>query len=235
MTRLVIVGVLLVVGYVYVTIARWKKVRHLEELIRKGRELAGLGITYKPATEPPPDLDDAAKSLPAEMIVLGDMTEHPDGRPATGTVRWFRDAGGTLFGWVAMVAAQGRRIPVAMLMSHTEADAYLTRFSPAKGATPASAPWSHRHDAEYYAGLSSAIAAHRDRAPKAGCVRVTSMDELLAELRRIRAKSVAWRAAQPPDELLDKDLRAYLGAHYGMLGAKLARRLKAEVPRAKAL
>ena len=56
--------------------------------------------------------------------------------------------------------------------------------------------------------------------------------ELIAELLRMRSRIVEWRNAQPPDELLDADLRNVLGDVYERSGKIWARRLRDRLPEA---
>jgi len=81
------------------------------------------------------------------------------------------------------------------------------------------------------ASIAKLVAAH----PPMPTARViTSVDDVLARLAEVRTRTQAWRAAQPPDELLDADLRALLGKAYAN-GAKLwAARLRAKIPQATA-
>ncbi len=46
---------------------------------------------------------------------------------------------------------------------------------------------------------------------------------------------VAWRAAQQPDDLLDRDLRHALGKQYWQVGSEWARWLREGPPRATLL
>jgi hypothetical protein len=62
--------------------------------------------------------------------------------------------------------------------------------------------------------------------------RVATPDELIAALRANHAKMIAWRHAQPPDALLEHDLRAMLGANYDRQGPRLLARMTDKLPRA---
>jgi hypothetical protein len=62
--------------------------------------------------------------------------------------------------------------------------------------------------------------------------RIDTRDELIARLHRDDELATAWRDAQPPDDLLDADLRALLDTRYEQHGAAWANRLRAEPPRA---
>ena len=64
-------------------------------------------------------------------------------------------------------------------------------------------------------------------------MRIATCDDLIAELVEVRARIARWREAQPPDALLDADLRSVLGAQYARSGKWWARRLRDDLPRAE--
>ncbi len=72
--------------------------------------------------------------------------------------------------------------------------------------------------------------AHDD--PARTWTRVASRDDLLGALAAAHADTARWRRAQPPDELLDADLRGTLGTQYAKLGKIWARRLRDPLPEA---
>jgi hypothetical protein len=80
--------------------------------------------------------------------------------------------------------------------------------------------------------IADTLALHRKRVEDVtGLVVAGDVDDIIATFERHRARALAWREAQPPDELLDADLRAFLGPHwYRRTGASLARRLRQSVP-----
>ena len=209
-----------------------KQLARLEHLIRDARVLALTEMSYEPVPARwLPSLD--GLDVPGGMIALGDFVEHPVGRPASGALRAFADADGTTYGWLAR-AAMGAGPVVAILMSATADEVYVTRHTPARGGHLAPAPWAHTDDAPYLLGLPAAVERHRARVASAkGLVAVRTLDELQAELRRVRARTIAWRQAQAPQTLLDRDLRSILGAKYDALGPRLATKLAVEVPQAR--
>jgi hypothetical protein len=209
-----------------------KHIARLETLIRDARALALTEINYEPVDARwMPYLD--GLDVPGGMTALGDFVEHPVGRSASGALRAFADPDGTTFGWLAR-AATGTGPVVAILMSTTADDVYVTRHTPARGGHLASAPWAHTDDAPYLLGLPAAIERHRARVAAAkGMTAVHTLEEMQAELRRLRARTIAWRQAQAPHTLLDRDLRSLLGAKYDALGPKLAPKLAVEVPKAR--
>lgn len=209
-----------------------KQLARLETLIRDARTLALTDLTYEPVDARwMPYLD--GLDVPGGMVALGDFVEHPAGRSPSGALRAFADPDGTTFGWLAR-AATGNGPVVAILMSATADDVYVTRHTPARGGHLAAAPWAHTDDAPYALGLPAAIQRHAARVASAkGLVVVRTLEEMQAELRRVRARTIAWRQAQAPQTLLDRDLRSILGEKYDALGPRLAPKLAVEVPKAR--
>ena len=209
-----------------------KHVARLETLIRDARVLALTEIDYGPVDARwSPYLD--GLDVPAGVTALGDFVERPVGRSASGALRAFVDPDHTTFGWLAR-AAEGRGPVVAILMSTTPDDVYVTRHTPARGGQLSAAPWAHTDDAPYTLGLAAAVERHRARVAAAkGLTAVHTLDEMQAELRRVRARTIAWRQSVAPQTLLDRDLRSILGAKYDQLGPRLAARLAPEVPKAR--
>lgn len=62
-------------------------------------------------------------------------------------------------------------------------------------------------------------------------VTFATLDELVAVMRQAHARLVAWRATQPADTLLDRDLRKMLGGWYRVYGRWIAKRIQT-LPRA---
>ena len=121
-----------------------------------------------------------------------------------------------------------------VLVSATDAEVYLTRLTSVVDGLLAAPPWAHRLAVPDSRTLSGAIADHRERIASAhGLVTVKTAEELQAELMRVRARTIAWREAQPPAALLDADLRSMLGRHYDTFGPRLAKRLTVEIPQAR--
>lgn len=211
-----------------------KHIARLAVLIRDARTLALTDIDYEPVDARwMPYLD--GLDVPSGMTALGDFVEHPVGRSASGALRAFVDPDGTTFGWLAK-AAEGRGPVVAILMSTTPDDVYVTRHTPARGGQLSAAPWAHTDDAPYALGLASAVARHRARVAAAkGLTAVHTLEDMQAELRRVRAKTIAWRQSMTPETLLDRDLRSILGAKYDALGPRLAAKLAPEVPQARVI
>lgn len=225
-------ALVLAVVFATASLRQRKHIERLESLIREARILALTDITYEPVDARwMPYLD--GLDVPAGMIALGDFVEHPVGRSASGALRAFVDPDGTTFGWLAR-AATGTGPVVAILMSTTPDEVTITRWTPGRGGQLSAAPWVHTDDAPYALGLPPAIERHRARVASAkGLTTVHTLEDMQGELRRVRARTIAWRQAQAPQTLLDRDLRSILGAKYDSLGPRLATRLGPEVPKAR--
>jgi hypothetical protein len=79
------------------------------------------------------------------------------------------------------------------------------------------------------------LAAHREflRTSMSAPRRFESVEEVMSTWHDAHERMLAWRAAQPQDELLERDLRMLLGpAGYARFGTKWARKLRAPIPRA---
>jgi hypothetical protein len=82
--------------------------------------------------------------------------------------------------------------------------------------------------------MTTVVARQRELRSSATLVTIQTLGELVAAIGESRAKRVSWRESLPPDELLDADLRASLGDHYGAVGKIWARRLRGRLPVATA-
>jgi hypothetical protein len=215
---------------VLVRYARFRRtIDRLEIKIRNLRSLGEGELSYR-RIDASAALDELAPELAAAgLIALGDAVSTRDPKPA----RWFADAEGTVFGWIAVVDVRWMQLRVAIVMSRRGDDVVLTRRVPASVAL-AEPPFLLRTEVPAAMPLADAIAHHRARLGAAGgLVAVHALDEATRELEQLRARTVAWRQTQEPDALLDRDLRAILGRHYATLGPRLARRLANPLPRAR--
>lgn len=110
-------------------------------------------------------------------------------------------------------------------------------FSTARALVPSLAepPFVHRQTLAHQP-LAALLSHHRAFArlddETRSFQRIESLDALLAQLARGRQDIVRWRNAQPPEELLDADLRSVFGEHYAAEGASWARRLRGRLPKA---
>lgn len=208
-----------------------RKLARLEANLRRLRALAVREVKLRPLGAGEADtsaLDAAGDQLRAlGLTILGDAIEDAgeDGRHPT---RWFADSDGTTFGWLGIA----RGVRVGFLLSVAPERIALTRVIPRPLAALAQPPFIDR--AEHYGTdqLAGAVAAHRARVP-AGAAVVRTLDAAIAEMRALRERTIAWREAQAPGELLERDLRAILGRHYERLGPVMARRLGVKLPEAR--
>ena len=225
---------ILLIGVAAVFILRLRaRLASLAEQIRQLRANALEPVSYRPA--PAGALGESVAKATAEaerlgFTMLGDYLEDSS-LDATGrAMRWFVDPTGTTFGWLAPFAALGQQHIVVVLMSHELAAQTITSRQP-----PASLlsrpPFVDLTTLPMTSSLTEVVAKHRKRAQlddeERAFIPVRAFDQLTAELDRMRDNVIAWRKAQPADELLDADLRSLLGAQYGKLAGAMRRRLAA--------
>ncbi len=208
---------------------RRRGLARLEARLRALRAAASRPIEHRPPAASdivPPQLAELSDQLRALGVTeLGDVVE----TEGNNRMRWFADAAGTTFGWGGVSGG----LFVAFLMSHAGDRWTLTRFLPRRAPALAQPPYIDR--AEHVGGrLAEAFATHRARVPD-GAIAVRTLDDGVRELADLRTRTRAWRDAQPPDQLLDSDLRAVLGIHFAHLGPIMARRLGVRLPEARAL
>jgi hypothetical protein len=216
---------------------RWwqyqRKLDRLEANIRRLRALATRRPRYR---APTPDdhielgpLDALTPQLRTlELAVLGDLVD-PAG-DAKLAMRWFVDGEHTTYGMFSVT----RSGTVAMLMSCSADRFYVTRMVP----TPqlACPPSYTRQDVPLRSSLADVVAKHRALVARApGLVACADLDAVTSELDRMREHVLAWREAQPPQALIDADVRAILGARFDRIRPTLVRRLQSPLPEARAL
>jgi hypothetical protein len=76
------------------------------------------------------------------------------------------------------------------------------------------------------------VAQHAALVKAAPLLPLDTIDALLARVAANHDATRAWRDAQPPDELLDADLRALLRSQYDRIGAIWLHRLRSRIPAA---
>ncbi|MGE5184130.1 MAG: hypothetical protein ACM31C_18800 [Acidobacteriota bacterium] len=211
---------------------RWRRrLARLEGHLRRLRALSVREVNLRPLAAGERDvsaLDAASEELAAlGLTILGDALEDAgeDGRQPT---RWFADAAGTTFGWIGLV----RGLRLGFLLSSSPERVAITRIVPRPLPSLAQPPFIDRVEHCGTDKLADALAAHRARVP-AGAAVVRTLDAAIAEMRALRERTIAWREAQAPGELLERDLRAILGRHYERLGPVMARRLGVRLPEAR--
>ena len=226
-----------------------QRLARLETSLRRLRAIAMRDIALRPLAAG--ELDVAALDGLADQLrglglaILGDAIEDsgPDGKHPT---RWFADTAGTTFGFVGIA----RTARTGFMVSTSPERVALTRVVPRPLPSLAQPPFIDRGElygetsgfagprsdaqrcAEWIDKLGEALAAHRTRVP-ANAAKVATLDDALREMRALRTRTIAWREAEPPDTLLDRDLRAMLGRHYDRLGHIMARRFGIRLPEAR--
>jgi hypothetical protein len=208
--------------------------RQLSELAAQIRELrthAVKPLMYRPvgSVELADELDATTREAEkAGYTMLGDFLEESPAREGGTPMRWFVDARGTTFGWMAPFDVKGRREIVIVLMSHELATQTITSRAP-KASALSRPPFVQTQHVELGASFKETVAKHRALAQldddTRGFVPVKTFDQLSHELGRMREKATAWRENQKHDELLDADLRSLLGGQYKRLAAAMRRRL----------
>ena len=224
--------VAIAIGVMFVLRAR-RQLAILAAQIRELRLHALEPLSYRPVGSP--ELADVvhATTVEAEKLgftMLGDYLEESPVREGGMPMRWFADARGTTFGWMAPFDSRGKREIVVVLMSHELASQTITSRAP-KASTLSRPPFVKVQHVATDASFKDTIAKHRELAQldddTRGFVPVKTFDQLTHELERMRGKAIAWREGQEHDELLDADLKSLLGGQYRRLGGPMRRRLAA--------
>lgn len=222
--------VAIAIGVIFVLRAR-RQLTELAAQIRELREHAIKPVTYRSVGNPSLADDLDAVTLEAEkagFTMLGDYLEESPVRGEGMPMRWFVDARGTTFGWMAPFDVKGKREIVIVLMSHELASQTITSRAP-KASALSRPPFVHVQHVDVGASFKETVAKHRELAQldeeTRGFVPVKTFEQLGHELERMRGKAIAWRESQAADELLDADLRSLLGGQYDRLGKAMRRRL----------
>jgi hypothetical protein len=224
---LLLVGLSISTRLTYRTVAP-----QLVPTIRKMRKLAGETITYRPMQtgESIPAstvaLFDAAQRevTSAGFTVLGDLMEvDPDGQPKP--TRWFVDRSGTICGWFGAIGNK----PVMMLFSEAERDTYFITGRGATSTATAQPPTNHREFLGWDVGFVDVVARHKAQIAQSGTsaiVQPATLEAAPAVVSRLREATARWRRAQPPNALLEQDVRALVGKKWKYVGPTLVRLLR---------
>jgi hypothetical protein len=224
--------VVVAVAVVVISIVRLRRrLALLAHQIETLRQHAVEPIRYRSVMAGALDAELAKATAEAEgqgFTILGDYVEEsrlvPEGRP----MRWFVDAAGTTFGWLAPFDVDGARHIVIVLMSHElDHQTITTRQPPA--SLLARPPFVTLQHVPVASSNAATLVRHRTKArfddPERAFIPVKTFEQVQHELERMRGKVIEWRRAQPHGELLDADLRSLLGPQYDQLAAPLRRRL----------
>jgi hypothetical protein len=227
----------------WVALISWRRRRRwvrVIELVRKARALLEGPVRYRRLTSEDGEL---ARRLDASATVesngftwLGDTCMEAFDDVPVSIARWFVDGTGK-------VVASAR---ITLLFPTPEASLHLATCTatdefytvrvkdPSRPTDVARPPFVHGHHVAETLSFDEMLAEHVAIAPAADAIVIADLDQLIDELYRRHERSVQWRRAQPPDDLLDQYVRAVLPldsqAPYREM---LARELRAELPTAR--
>jgi hypothetical protein len=201
--------------------------------LHKARD-AQVDVTYRPATAADSELlaaiaTDQTTIEACGFAVLGDIVGEVRGRPVA-IVRAFCHGSQTTCALASLsLTPQGRwRMS---LCSYSDDQ----MFSTDRGQRPhlAPSPGVYRQTLAPLLPFAQVVDRHRTFATGSSLVRIASQAALIMELQRWHAKSVRWREAQAPAELLEADLKNVLGdAVFARFGKSWVRRLRGRLPEA---
>lgn len=211
-----------------------RKLDRLEQRIREIRTVLAADFPYRVPARDDAELcrllDDAVRSnapfLSLGLTQLGDLVfAAPDG-PPIGIMRAFVDADRTTIAYVTLYPAL--KSVSLLLESYATDGEYVTHVG---NPVRASAPFSRQQTVAATTSYGLIFTAHRSFA-KAADIRITTLDELIRELRRNHTMFKKWRESMSPDDLLEADLRNAFGDAYEVHGARWKRRLALRLPQA---
>ena len=222
--------------YVVRNVQRKRRSDAFERALRAAREDVAGGCPYRLAGEGDRELLDllrVAEGLVAELAAcdfreLCDLVVQAPGKEAASAARALVDAAGTSCALV--LVTRKTQMVVLRLMSWAGDRAFVTARKP--DASLALPPSVQRTVVDAKLPCAELVGGHRALAGDASLRAVATGEELLAALTAHYEAIVRWRAAQPPDELLDADLQCVLGKAYATSGKAWARRLRGKLPEA---
>ncbi len=172
----------------------------------------------------------AKEVLAAGFTELGDVAYDSGARYAGVYMRTFVDAARTTVVLVGVMSQSSAH------HSARGADRYVS--SRHAGGHLAEPPFLHGQWYPNARKTAELVAWHREllrvNAADRDLVVIADVDALVTELVRAYGRMMAWRDSQPPEMLLDADVRAMLGDRYERLGARTVRWCRARPPRATA-
>jgi hypothetical protein len=145
-------------------------------------------------------------------------------------VRGYADAAGTTV--AVLLVANGQAHVDLRSFATTGARFTTIRGRRARLALPPDVRVAE-HDAE--ATVPTLLARHRDAIKAEALIAVDSIEALLERVAAGHDAARAWRDTQPPDELLEADLRALLRGQYDRIGPIWLHRLRSRIPAATLL
>lgn len=160
---------------------------------------------------------------------LGDFVEMQAGGAPAGIVHWFVTNPPTTCGWVA-IAGRAKRVPLVLFLSHSAGGHHLlTRRGAANVGHLAGPPTVHRLTVGGQLPIAHALARHQQELTRIGASPLLPIDDIAAALKLrddVRDAQRAWRQRQPPEALLDADVRTMLPGAAAILVPWVRRRLQ---------
>ena len=226
----VLVGIVVLVALfaaeaVRVRVHNRRMLARLASSVETLRALTMREVTYEPRGPSdviPPPARPAFEAFDRElrehgMTATGDLVEAMSS--SVNIERWFRDGDGSIFGWFGVTATGG---PAMVLFSESDDGTFIVTGRHAKGANLVDPPVVTRQRFDWAHGLGAVLDAHRARLTgTSSWRRAPDAAAGAASLLRLRAAVARWRAAQPPDQLLEADLRSMLAERWDELGPML--------------
>jgi hypothetical protein len=237
-----VLAVLIAARDIRITLTNRRVASMLVPHVRAMRKVAHEVVTYRPprADEPIPadarPLFEAAQQeiTAAGLSVLGDLMEiHPDGTPFAPT-RWFIDGSRAICGWFGVLRNRetGTMTPVMVLFSESASGHFFSTGRGVPSTALAQPPTNHRAFGEWDDGLATTIERHRALLAGEGMTargQDASLDAGPALVGRLRNSTARWRAAQPHQELLERDVRAVVEDKWEYLGPTVLRLMSGDM------
>jgi hypothetical protein len=208
------------------------QLRPLLKAIAKLRAAAALAPRYDPVPPGDPRLVPLAEHFAAltDQLValgfrsLGDACEVSSNEKQIGVVRWVASGDGTVSGWFGVVQSAKATTPVMVLLSEVKGRGFAITRRGGSDLTLTRAPTIVHHLVNKEAPLAEMVETHaqaKERLPAgSGLSRAGTLEDAAALLGRFRTENLAWRSAQPADQLLKADLCRVLEHAYVILGAE---------------
>lgn len=230
-------GLAVVVFVATVFITRAQTLNRLAIKIASLRKAVAEEHTYHPLGTEDPRSEEQKRRYDVEsrelsdsgFTTLGDVREQSSSGTSAGVVRWFAGLDGRTCGWFAvMPTRQGPSMVRFLFSESTATEGFFITYSGPTNIRVTQAPTIQRGQVPVEQGLAAAVSRHQELiAPSGGALRtVGTLEEAIDVLRRLRAVSQAWRAAQPYDALLTSDLHLILGSRFDQLAPAMRRRLR---------